>query len=182
MITHEGKLIYSVYVGDVARSLRSPLIVIKLIGWKMRVLRIIMLWYCGIIAHADNLESWLEQVQKTTSPSRLPVLPNVKLSSINYTISSPINVFAADRLVNNKDGNFELSQLLMVGYLSYKNKDYAFIQTPLDTRKIMVGDMIGQGNVLQIGKDFVILSEQQNLNGRILNNKIYLRLAVESKI
>ncbi len=148
----------------------------------MRVLRIIMLWCLGVIAHADNLENWLDQVQQTTPPSRLPALPNVKLSIINYTIPLPINIFAADRLVNNKDGNMELSQLLMVGYLNYKNKDYAFIQTPLDTRKIMVGDIIGQGNVLQIGKDFVILSEQQNLNGRILNNKIYLRLAVESKI
>ena len=70
----------------------------------------------------------------------------------------------------------------MVGYLNYKNKDYLFIQTPYDTRKLIVGESIGHAIVLQIDKNSAILDEKQQINGRVFNNKVYLKLAIESKV
>ena len=131
---------------------------------------------------ADNLNTWMLDVQNKTSATPLPALPKIKQPDTKLIIPVPVNIFSANRL--NVDGKktFELDKLSMVGYLNFKNKDYAFIQTPIDTRKLMVGESIGQASVLQIGKDFVILNEQQQMNGRVFNNKVYLKLVVESQV
>ena len=144
----------------------------------MRIFIIVLFLYTNVFA--NNLEEWILSIQNETNTSKIAEIPKIKHISIMESTPFFVNIFSANRFSDGKM-EFELDKLVMVGYLSFKNKDYAFIQTPYDTKKLMVGESIGQASVLQIGKNFVVLSELQQMNGHIFNNKVYLKLAVESK-
>ena len=144
----------------------------------MRIFIIILTLSTHAFAH--NLEEWILSIQDQTTASKVPQIPKIKSPTEMDVMPILVNIFSANRL---SDGvvEFDLNKLIMVGYLNFNNKDYVFIQTPYDTKKLMVGESIGQATVMQIGKNFVILNELQQMNGRVFNNKVYLKLDIESK-
>lgn len=135
------------------------------------------------VAYADitDLEQLIVELQNKPVSAFPPKMPEFKPESTNFTPFGSLDFFSQDLLEeSNTTTNYllkyNLNQIQMVGYMKYRNINYAFLKTPYETLKVKVGDKIQKGVVNKIDTNLIEIVEQQEFNNKIFDKKIFIKL------
>lgn len=149
---------------------------------------LLILLNISIYCHAANTDldqilSQLEHEAEPIKPAAIPVLIHKKVK-LEFPLEN--NVFDSkrdDNLNNNEFSQqmkYSLIQLQMVGYLRYRNIDYALLKTPYEVIKVKIGDHVKNGIVIKITQTMTEINELQLAEKKIFNKKLFFYLNADS--
>lgn len=147
---------------------------------------LILILLCNqVLALSDDVNIFFVKTENNGFYVHVPDTPVLESINNNYKIPQ-MNFFikSKDSLTNTtnlRSQDFNLNQLVVVGVMNYKNKEYAFIKTPYETLMVKIGDIIKTAKIIKININNVELEEVQMQGNKVYKHKVYLKFDLRKK-